>query len=305
MLEKLRDEAKAHNNKLVMLPIERLYDLQKELEDFQNTEELNHFQKWIFSDLYQFDLPEIDFAAHSLIVVAVPHPMYVDVTLHYQGKCYPTKGLGVSDMKTTIDYVIKTVREAGYQAQEIWNFPLKRLAVQAGLATYGRNNITYVDEYGSNISYIAFVSDAVSEEDTWRPMCYAELCDHCNQCLSACPTGAIRQERFLINNERCLSCLNEGGGEFPEWLSKDVHHTIYDCLRCQEKCPMNLKVQVPNEVIQTLDISEEETEMLLAGKGRDDFSEEFIERTDIIGLFAWSVALGRNIRAIIEQGESC
>ncbi len=300
MLEKLREEAKMHNNKLVMLPIERLHNLQKELEEFRNTEELNGFQQWIFSDIYKFDLPEVDFTAKSVILVAVPHPMYVDVTIHYQGKAYPTRGLGVSDMKTTCEYVTKTIQEAGYQVQEIEHFPLKRLAVQSGLAIYGRNNVTYIDEYGSNISYIAFVSDAISEEDNWRPMCHAEFCDNCNLCLKTCPTGAIRQERFLINNERCLSCLNEGEGEFPDWLPKDVHHTLYDCLRCQEKCPMNLKVKDPNEIIQSLDIFEEETEMLLAGKGKDDFPQEFIERTDIVGLFAWNVALGRNIRAIID-----
>ncbi|HKM20477.1 MAG TPA: 4Fe-4S double cluster binding domain-containing protein [Lachnospiraceae bacterium] len=300
MLEKLRAEAKIHNNKLVMLPIKRLYDLQKELEEFRDTEELNGFQQWILSDIYKFDLPEVDFTVNSLILVAVPHPIYVDVTLHYQGKSYQTKGLGVSDMTMTCAYITKVVSEAGHQVQEIGHFPLKRLAVQSGLATYGRNNITYVDEYGSNISYIAFVSDAMSEEDTWRPMCHAQMCDNCTLCLSACPTGAIRPDRFLINNEICLSCLNEGGGEFPDWLPKDVHHTIYDCLRCQEKCPMNLKVKDPNEIIQTLDISEEETEMLLAGKRKEDFPEEFIKRTDMIGLFAWDVTLSRNIRAIIE-----
>ena len=302
MLDKLRIEAKIHNNKLVMIPIDRLYELQKELQDFRDTEELNGFQKWIFSDIYKFELPEVNFEAKSIILVAVPHPMYVNVILHYQGKSYQTKGLGSSDMQTTRDYITKIVNEEGYQAQEIWHFPLKRLAVQSGLAIYGRNNITYVDEYGSSISYIAFVSDARSEEDNWREMCYDKFCDKCGLCLTTCPTGAIRQERFLINNERCLSCINEGEGEFPDWLPKDVHHTIYDCLRCQEKCPLNLKVKDPGEVIRTLEISEEETEMLLAGKGKDDFSQEFLERAAVIDLFAWNATLARNIRAIIEAG---
>ena len=303
MLSRLRKEAVIHKNKLVMLPIQRLYDLQKELEEFKTTTDLNGFQNWIFTDIYKFDLPEVDFTVNSLILVAVPHPMYVNVVLHYEGKAYPIRGLGVSDMETTKAYIEKTVKESGHQVQEIWHFPLKRLAVQSGLASYGRNNITYVDGYGSNISYIAFVSDAVSEEDFWRPMCHEEFCDKCGFCIKTCPTGAILPDRFLINNERCLSCLNEGEGDFPEWLPKDVHHTLYDCLRCQEKCPMNLKVKDPEEVIQTVEFSEEETQMLLDGKKKEDFPEEFVKRTAILGIFDFPIPLARNIRAVIEAGK--
>lgn len=303
MLSRLRKEAEIHKNKLVMLPIQRLYDLQKELDEFKTTTDLNGFQNWIFTDIYKFDLPEVDFTVNSLILVAVPHPMYVNVVLHYEGKAYPIRGLGVSDMETTKAYIEKTVKESGHQVQEIWHFPLKRLAVQSGLASYGRNNITYVDGYGSNISYIAFVSDAVSEEDYWRPMCHEEFCDKCGFCIKTCPTGAILPDRFLINNERCLSCLNEGEGDFPEWLPKDVHHTLYDCLRCQEKCPMNLKVKDPEEVIQTVEFSEEETQMLLDGKKKEDFPEEFVKRTAILGIFDFPIPLARNIRAVIEAGK--
>lgn len=228
--------------------------------------------------------------------------MYVNVIIHYQGREYPTRGLAAPDMDVVNTYISQVAKEAGQQVHEIEHFPLKRLAVQSGLSTYGRNNVTYIEEYGSNLSYTAYVSNAVSEEDTWRPMCHAKICDTCNHCISTCPTGAIRPERFLIDNERCLSCLNEGGGEFPDWLPKDVHHTLYDCLRCQESCPMNLKVKDPNEVIQTIEFSEEETEMLLEGKGEDELPKEFIERTKVLGLFKWNAPLARNIRAIIEAG---
>jgi epoxyqueuosine reductase len=91
--------------------------------------------------------------------------------------------------------------------------------------------------------------------------------------------------------------MNESGGEFPEWLPAEVHHTIYDCLRCQEGCPMNAAVS--KNKIGPVCFSEEETVMLLAGKGSEDFPEEFRRRADSIGLFYWRDGLPRNIRAIM------
>ena len=304
MLEKLREKAKLHNDRIVMLPIERLYELKRELDDFNDTEELNSFQKWIFTGIFQYDLPEIDFEARSLILVAVPNPLYVNVVLNYQGKKYRTKGVACSIMDTTKEYITSIAKEEGHRVQEIFHFPLKRLAVQSGLATYGRNNITYVDGLGSNVMYTVFVSDAISEEDNWRAMCHAKICDTCKICLTACPTGAIREDRFLIDNEKCLSCINEGDGEFPDWLPKNAHHTLYDCLRCQMTCPMNIATCDKEENRQTIEISEEETQMILDGKGEADFTEEFNKRTAILALFRWSAGLSRNVRAIIESDTS-
>lgn len=77
-------------------------------------------------------------------------------------------------------------------------------------------------------------------------------------------TGAIKPERFLIDNQRCLSALNEVGQAFPDWLSPDVHHTLYDCLLCQLPCPMN-REQLAH-VGEPVHFTEEETEYLLRGE---------------------------------------
>ncbi|WP_256311538.1 hypothetical protein [Tissierella carlieri] len=44
---------------------------------------------------------------------------------------------------------------------------MKRLGEHSDLAKYGRNNVTYVDDLGSNFSYTAYFSDIMCEEDTW------------------------------------------------------------------------------------------------------------------------------------------
>ncbi len=50
------------------------------------------------------------------------------------------------------------------------------------------------------------------------------------------------RDRFLIDNTRCLTYLNEVGKEydgFPEWAPPSAHHTAYGCSRCLEVCPEN------------------------------------------------------------------
>lgn len=95
--------------------------------------------------------------------------------------------------------------------------------------------------------------------------------------------------------------MNEGGGEFSEWLPKDVHHTLYDCLRCQEKCPMNK--DIAKDVIGPICFSEEEISMIFSGKKQEDFSEEFSKRANLIGLFDWPQGIARNIRAIMDMAD--
>jgi epoxyqueuosine reductase len=298
----LKEEAKKHGDRLQIIPVEHLADLKEELEEFKISEELNGFQKWIINDLYHFEIPDTGFEVKSIILMALYRPFAADIILNYQGKSYYTKSLAWSDCDVAKKYMTDILNQKQYHSYEVGNLPMKRLAVQSGLAVYGRNNITYVEELGSNISYIAFFSDIPCEEDTWRNQCVAKICNHCNACINLCPTGAIRKDRFLIDNQRCLSCINEDGGDFPDWLPKDVHHTLYDCLRCQEKCPLNATVS--KDIIGPICVTEEETQRLLEGKGPEYFTPQFMENAKKIGLFNWSQGLPRNIRAIIEA-ESC
>jgi epoxyqueuosine reductase len=299
MNKSLKEMAMRYGDRLQVIDVKHLEDLQKEINMLQQKEELNGFQKWIVNDLYDFQIPKTDFPVLSIILMAVHHPMSTDVIFNYEGKSYEAKAIEAADLNRASEYLSEELTNCGYHAQEVTNLPMKRLAVQGGLAAYGRNNITYVEGLGSNAAYIAFFSDVPCEEDIWVEAKMHEHCKECRLCIELCPTHAIREERFLIDNEKCLSFINEGGGEFPDWLPKEVHHTVYDCLRCQEQCPLN--ASVIEDTIDTISFSEEETRMLLQGKGPEDFSQEFLKRIEKINLFYWKDGLSRNIRAIIEK----
>ncbi len=305
MIKTLKQEAMVCGDKLQVVPIEYLERIKNEIELFKKNEELNGFHEWILNNIYCFDLPKADFSIKSIILVAAPHPTYAKLEFENQGKKYKALGLAASDMEKTERYLVDFLMPKNYHIKPVYNIPMKRMASQCGLAVYGRNNICYIEGMGSNFSLAAYYSDLPCENDEWMQMQHAKTCENCRACVDNCPTGAIRVNRFLIDNDKCLSCLNEVEGEFPEWIPKSAHHCIYDCLKCQTICPMN-KEHVSN-VIGPIKFSEEETNMLLEGRTLDEYSDEFIQRAKMIGLTHWPdilKAIPRNLKVLFELSEA-
>lgn len=295
----LEQVAKQHGERLRLIPVEHLLDCKEELLQFQQKEELNGFQNWIINELYQFVVPEVDFEVKSILLIAMSYPPYAEVEFQWQGKKYFLKGLAGPDFDEVKKRYSSVVEEEGFHLIHADNLPLKRLSAQSGLGAYGKNNVTYVEGLGSYIIYDAYFTDIPAPEDTWGRVQNLEECKNCNACLKNCPTGAIRKDRFLINNEICLSAINEMPGDFPEWLPKSVHHTLYDCLRCQENCPINLPFQ--NNILRGISFNETETSMLLEGTPFEEFSPEMKEKSKLLGLDRWLAAIPRNLRVLLEQ----
>jgi len=87
--------------------------------------------------------------------------------------------------------------------------PLKILAVRSELASYGKNNISYIPGMGSFYRLIAFYSDFPCQEDIWLEPQMMKHCHNCSACLDNCPTGAITSGGFLLHAERCITFHNE------------------------------------------------------------------------------------------------
>jgi epoxyqueuosine reductase len=303
MMNSLQQWSSPQGVRLQGIPISRLQDVRSEIEDFKKTGELNGFQKWITTDLYRFDLPaDTGFPVRSLILAAIPHPFSARVGFVRQAKRHEVTSLVRSDFEAAENDLRDYLSARKYHLRPARNLPLKRLGVQSGLSVYGKNNITYVEGMGSQFSLAAYFSDAPCEQDAWREVRVAERCADCRVCFKSCPTGAIQKDRFLINNEICLSNLNESEGEFPGWLPKSVHHTLYDCLKCQIGCPMN-KEYLTNTV-GPIEFSEAETELLLSGSGWDDFPGEMQKKARYLGMDEWLESIPRNLKALFELSEA-
>ena len=295
----LKNLAIKNGDRLSIISIEYLKELENSIKDFKEKEELNPFQLQIVNKLYQFGLPKEEFEIRSIILVAVHHPFYAEVDFIVDGKKRTFLSVVPCDFNKTEKYLNDFIKKSGNVIKKSKNLPLKRLASQCGLANYGRNNITYVEGLGSNFSYVAYFSDLINQEDTWGEMKNAKKCENCNMCVEICPTGAIRKERFLIDNQRCLTYMNEEIGIFPDWIPMNAHNALYDCLMCQRICPMNQK-QI-DSVLKNISFTEEETKMLLEGKLIDTLSEEIKSKLDLLGVTEFYEIIPRNLKKLLEQ----
>jgi epoxyqueuosine reductase len=298
-LESIVDIHFQHGERYQIIAASVLEALETEIRKFISTSRMNDFQKWIVNDLYCFTLPEVDFTIESILLVAVPHPFYSEVTFQHNQKRYQCVSLVSSDFERTRKTVKHELSKRKYNCLEVESLPLKRLAVQSGLSVYGRNNITYIPEFGSNFSYMAFYSDLPPDVSNLSPVQVSTRCEKCQACFRVCPTGAIQKGSFLIDNEKCLSYLNESSVPFPDWVPVTAHHTLYDCIQCQKYCPLNREHK--NNTGRRIDFSEAETNILLAGASFDDYPRRLKEKSLYLGMDQWPDGIAKNLKVLIDR----
>lgn len=247
-----------------------------------------------------FVLPE-GFAARSVIVGAVARPLTqarmtvggtehaVPVPPHYAGYFTVPDGL--------VEAAGAALAPSGHRAVRV-EPPLKTLAACAGLARFGRNNIAYVPGLGSYLMLTACVTDAPPPDDTaWAEPLQLARCERCSACLRACPTGAIRADRFLLGTDRCLTFVNEDPAPFPEWVDPAWHTCAVGCLRCQQVCPENVGVELAIEPPEVFD--ERESAAILAASARSELAPATLAKLERCGLDYSPGLIARNLRALI------
>jgi epoxyqueuosine reductase len=247
--------------------------------------------------------PPKDFAAGSLIVVAVPRPQ-TQATFKWKGESYP---LIVPPTYTSYDEITKAtaallselLERKGYRTAGT-ALPLKLLAVRSGLSQYGRNNITYVPRMGSFLQLVAVYSDLPCRNDTWQEVAMMKACEKCHLCREACPSGAISSDRFLLRAERCIVYRNEmpGNVPFPDWMKSSWHNCLIGCMLCQRACPMDRKFL--NWVEDRQEFSEEETTLILERTKLDELPEITVTKLKNLSLAEDIDRLPRNLAAFFE-----
>lgn len=307
MLALVYQEIEKNGDKAKVIPLKRLQDIKQDIEQLKGSGQLNDFQKFIVNDIYRFDAPATDFEVRSILIVASPSPARAKIVFNRQGKRIPLMLPASYIDKDTVPvrierYLSEFLNPKGYHVKYAPRLPRKRIAVRSGLGVYGRNNICYVDGLGSFLNLTPFFSDIPCDTgEAWQEVRAAEACKSCEACLSHCPTAAILEERFLINNERCLTYFNEAGAEwnFPDWIDRSAHNAIYGCMRCQTVCPMNQEYLGP--VIEPAEFTAEETLLLMAGKPYDEFSETLKKKVGRLNMVEYLGALPRNLSVLFDQ----
>ena len=239
--------------------------------------------------------------ARSVVVAATPRPLTratlsvggeqreIVVPPHYAG--YHTVPDGLAEALTA------ALAPTGHIAAR-FEPPLKTLAACSGLARYGRNNITYVPGLGSYLMLAACATDAPPPADSvWDEPRQLDRCERCSACLRACPGGAIRADRFLLQTDRCLTTVNEDEAPFPDWVDPAWHHCAVGCLRCQQSCPENAGVELRIAPPESFDAAE--SAAILAATPADGLGAATREKLSRCGLDYSPTLIARNLTALL------
>lgn len=286
--------------KTAVVPYSCFEDIKRDFEEFSRREDLNGFQKRITAGYSAFS-PELDFTPRSVIIYAVP-PKIVSASFKYLGKQYKSVFEVVADEEPVLESVKNTFGGSYRYYYDFW-LPDKRTAVRSGLCEYGRNNVCYADGFGSILTLFMFISDMPCPKDyVWREVKNMDMCEGCDLCLKACPTGAILPSRFLIDNERCLSFFSGRGNEpFPAFIPETAHHRIFECSLCQECCPANNFSY--GTVTEEVDFDEAETNILLSGIAYDKLPPELSAKAERCAMKSYFDSVPRNLKALIKAAD--
>jgi epoxyqueuosine reductase len=287
-----------------IVAVSRLEDLHREIDERKKSAP---FSDQFFQDYFgwmEYQPPEALKGSQSLIVCGYPVPMH-RIVFSQAVKKYP-----VLVPPTYLRYAMafqaceqalnQTLAPRGFKTA-VAKVPDKLLAARSGLGRYGRNNIIYLEGRGSFVRLLAFFSDLPVSDDVWHEPRMLEACEKCRACLKNCPTAAIKEERFLIQAERCLTYFSEMAGDqaFPEWIDPAWHNCLVGCLKCQSVCPENSKVKDWVETIAEFD--ENETGRLLQAAKIEDLPPALADKVRQADLQSLLGVIPRNLKPLLSK----
>jgi epoxyqueuosine reductase len=134
--------------------------------------------------------------------------------------------------------IIKHLEANGYRAASGGLLPYKRLAQLAGFGNYGKNALIVNPEYGPWIRLTAILTDAELTPD--KPF-EEDLCGKCENCIRACPVGALTP--YKVDADKCLVGILIADKENPEYVDKLREYepslsknASLMCMKCQKAC---------------------------------------------------------------------
>lgn len=300
IFSKLDQALATEGYRTTLISAERLQDVKSEMQRLLEQDVFDRtFHREKLSH-YSFRLPSSLPEAKSLIITAARQPKY-EVSFRLGGRTYPAiiPPAYYYDTDDAASGIISSLlRDHGYRVAGA-TVPAKALAAHAGLVSYGKNNITYIEGWGSYFRLRAFFSDLPCLTDAWGEPQLLDPCEKCDACIKGCPSKAITTDRFVFYGERCLCYLNESEAPFPDWIEPSWHNSLIGCMRCQDACPENK--DHTDWVAPGVEFSEDETAMIILAAPIRKLSMETVEKLKSIYLFDDYAVLGRNLRLLIEN----
>ena len=109
----------------------------------------------------------------------------------------------------------------------------RALAARAGLGFIGKNHMIINPKLGAQILLGEIITNLKLQTD----LPIANNCSNCDKCITACPTGALRDDGQFDAN-KCISYLTiEYKGRIPPDLAEKIGSRLFGCDECVLVCP--------------------------------------------------------------------
>ncbi len=306
IIQNLQEHLSNFGFKSTLVSIRHLKELKKDTNTLLKEKTLNpDFYSEISSRYHlqwNYEIPAGFNNAKSVLIVAARQPK-VDVSFRLSDKTVqatiPPTYLHDID-KEIFNGSSLYLKDHGFKIDNAL-LPEKHISVHSGLARYGRNNIAYIDDWGSYFTVRTFFTDIPCSSDNWQELKMMDRCRHCSACVKKCPTQAIHEDPFLISGERCITFFNEKPGAFPDWIDPKWHNCLIGCMICQNICPANKEQS--DRIIDEVTFPTEETQMILEGVSQDKLPDSMIEKLKKIDMFNDYHLLQRNLGVLINKND--
>jgi epoxyqueuosine reductase len=109
----------------------------------------------------------------------------------------------------------------------------RALAQRAGLGFIGKNRMLIKPNIGCKI----YLGEIITTLELPPDESISAECSDCNQCIKACPTGALRHDE-QFDASKCINYLTiEYKGQVPDELAKKIGDRLFGCEDCINACP--------------------------------------------------------------------
>lgn len=152
---------------------------------------------------------------------------------------------------------------------DISPLPEVLIAYKSGAGILGKQGLIFDEKYGGYV-FIGIIATDVEFEKREKKL---RTCENCGKCVSACPSGALRNADFT----QCLSHQTQTNDEVDlELIAKSP--LIWGCDICLDVCPMNKKPAITDIIDFSADLVYDLHENDVLGQTRKSFALKYPNR---------------------------